>query len=114
MSTSSADSVSIDEASGSKEVADPRFTFGGDAEDEDEDEEQGEGQEGEDDEDDDLGTAFSVLELARVTYEKVLAAGDAASIATVEGETWHETDIKAQLAEVLNDLADVGLESGKL
>lgn len=94
---------------------DPRFTFGGDAEESDE-EERGNvqpQQEGDDEDDeDDLSVAFSVLELARVRYEKVLETANP-SLTTIDGETWHATTIKGQLAEVLNDLADVGLESGE-
>ena len=46
-------------------------------------------------------------------YEKVLEAGDSAVLKTIEGEEWTSVMVKSQLAEVLNDLADVGLESGE-
>lgn len=97
--------------------ADPRFSFGGDGPDSDEEQEEEEGAGGEgnaeEEEEDDLAVAFSVLELARVGYERILAAGEAAQLVTLEEETWGELSIKAQLAEVHNDLGDVGLESGE-
>jgi HAT1-interacting factor 1 len=95
----------------------PRFVFGGDAEESDEEEEAGataaKGENGEDEDDDDLGLAFSILELARIGYEKALEAEKTATLKTIEGEEWNAVMIKSQLAEVLNHLADVGLESGE-
>jgi HAT1-interacting factor 1 len=106
--------------SGSSPPPDPRFSFGGDGPDSD-DEDAAEGAEGaapgeggEEEEEDDLSVAFSVLELARVRYEKILElGGDQATLTTLDDETWGVSGIKAQLAEVLNDLGDVGLESGE-
>ncbi|UZJ51786.1 hypothetical protein CBS101457_001106 [Exobasidium rhododendri] len=103
-----------------KAAHDPRFTFGGDAEESDSEEEPGKGEtkpngggegEGDGEEDDDLSLAFSILELARVRYEKILKTSEAGTMKTLEGEPWSHTMIQGQLAEVLNDLADVGLES---
>lgn len=108
------------EASGSSNGAaapkdDPRFSFGGDGPDSDEEEDEEAAGEGnaEEEEEDDLSVAFSVLELARVGYERILAAGESAQLVTLDDETWGELSIKAQLAEVHNDLGDVGLESGE-
>ncbi|EPQ26526.1 uncharacterized protein PFL1_05848 [Pseudozyma flocculosa PF-1] len=100
--------------SAKSKVQDPRFSFSGDAESDDEDD-AAEGAEdgaegGEDEEDDDLGVAFSVLDLARVIYQRALD-GDSKQLETLEGAVWDETKVKAELAEVLNDLGDVGLES---
>lgn len=95
---------------------DPRFTFGGDAEESEEEEETGAAAakgEGEEDDDDDLALAFTILELARRGYEKVLEGEKASTLKTLDGEEWNAVMIKSQLAEVLNDLADVGLESGE-
>jgi HAT1-interacting factor 1 len=118
-STASASS-STGSSSKGKAVHNPRFTFGGDAEDSEDEEEANQngtktakGEDDEEEEDDDLSLAFSILELARVGYEKVLENGEAAKLTTLEGEEWSTVMIKSQLAEVLNDLADVGLESGK-
>ncbi len=109
-------------AGGSKKSADgkaaapldPRFSFAGDAESGDEDEEEedeGKGAAaGEDEDDDDFGLAFSVLDLARVIYEKLLSA-DNSKLTTYEGDVLTTLQIKAQLAETYNDLGDVGLET---
>lgn len=106
--------------SGSSPPPDPRFSFGGDAPDSDDEDVAGPaeggapGEGGEEEEEDDLSVAFSVLELARVRYEKILElGGDKATLTTLDDETWGVSGIKAQLAEVLNDLGDVGLESGE-
>ncbi|KDN44565.1 hypothetical protein K437DRAFT_257000 [Tilletiaria anomala UBC 951] len=94
---------------------DPRFSFGGDAEEEMEEvEDDGQEQQAEDDDEDedDFGLAFTVLDLARVIYEKRLDAdGASPSLTTYEGEQIPALQIKAQLAEVYNDLGDVGLET---
>lgn len=85
-------------------------------EDSDEEEEAGAAtirQEEEEEEEDDLSLAFSILELARIRYEKILASGETSTLKTFEGDEWSSVMIKSQLAEVLNDLADVGLESGE-
>lgn len=96
-------------SSSASKPQDSRFTFGGDAEESDEEEEGGEGG-GEGEEDgDDLGDAFAVLELARIQYEKLTETNG--TLTTLEGEEWNTLKIKSQLAEVLNDLADVGLET---
>lgn len=115
---SSSTASSSKAASKAGAVHDPRFTFGGDAEESDSEDEgatKANGiKEGEEDEDeDDLGLAFSILELARVCYEKILASGESVTLKTLDDEEWSTTMIKSQLAEVLNDLADVGLESGE-
>ncbi|CEH16453.1 Cell cycle-regulated histone H1-binding protein [Ceraceosorus bombacis] len=93
---------------------DGRFSFGGDGPESD-DEGAAEGEEeapdDQEEEEDDLSVAFSVLELARVRYEKLIEQGDDVNLNTLDGEQWSSLQIKAQLAEVLNDLADVGLES---
>lgn len=125
---------------------DPRFSFSGDAEQPENDEpepekkaaqkrkapadeeEQNKGgaKEESEEEDDDLGVAFTVLDLARVIYQRVLsssgtAAGSSASAAskgegpaelrTLNDEVWDERTIRLELAEVHNDLGDVGLET---
>lgn len=102
-----------------------RFSFGGDGPESDEEggedaadappaaQEEG-GAEEEEEEEDDLSVAFSVLELARLRYENLVGRGEGASLNTLEGEQWGFLRIKAELAEVLNDLADVGLETGEL
>lgn len=95
----------------------PRFSFGGDAEEEEEEEEEAEEPQqaeeaGEEEDEDDFALAFTVLDLARVIYEKQLtASGDSAVLKTYEGEELTALQIKAQLAEVYNDLGDVGLET---
>ncbi|TKY85645.1 hypothetical protein EX895_005184 [Sporisorium graminicola] len=109
-------SGSSSKASGSSSSAvknDPRFSFSGDAEDDDDDD-QDEGAPGagaaEGDDEDDLQTAFSVLDLARVIYQRILDS-DSAKLTTLDGQEWSKTRIQAELAEVLNLLGDVGLES---
>lgn len=103
--------------------ADPRFSFSGDAEDDEEDEEdEGEAQGGEagaQDDDDDLGVAFAVLDLARLVYQKLVRPEGSetddptAKLETINGQVWDSVKVKSELAEVLNDLGDVGLESGE-
>lgn len=44
-------------------------------------------------------------------YEKALSSDE--SLKTIDGDEWSSVMIRSQLAEVLNDLADVGLESGE-
>lgn len=95
-------------SSSASKPQDSRFTFGGDAEESDEEEDGGEGGDGEED-GDDLGDAFAVLELARIQYEKLTETNG--TLTTLEGEEWDTLKVKSQLAEVLNDLADVGLET---
>lgn len=92
---------------------DPRFSFSGDAESDDEEEEGGEEEEEEGDKEDDMSVAFSVLDFARVLYEKSLEAADGPRLECLDGSVLGELEIKAELAEVLNDLGDVGLESGE-
>lgn len=106
------------EAAAAAKPSDPRFSFGGDGDDgeEDEEEEEEDGEaaagQGEEDDDDDFGLAFTVLDLARVIYEKLLdKEQDEASLTTYEGETLDAVSLRGQLAEVYNDLGDVGLES---
>lgn len=93
----------------SNKPQDSRFTFGGDAEESDDEEEEEGGGEGGEEDSDDLGDAFAVLELARLQYEKL--SETESTLRTMEGEEWNTLKIKSQLAEVLNDLADVGLET---
>lgn len=97
------------EASSSK-PADPRFSFSGDADDDDEEEEEGDAQPQEEEEDD-LSVAFAVLDLARIIYQKLLDADTASDLTTIQGQIWAPVRVKNELAEVLNDLGDVGLES---
>ncbi|GAC94056.1 potential histone binding protein [Pseudozyma hubeiensis SY62] len=111
-------SGSSSKASGSSSSAnavksDPRFSFTGDAEDDgDDDEEEGAPGAGaaEGDDEDDLQTAFSVLDLARVIYRRALDS-ESQKLTTLEGQEWGKTRIQAELAEVMNLLGDVGLES---
>lgn len=120
-------------ASGSKPPSDPHFSFSGDVDDDDE-EQQKEEEEGvgaangalDEEDTDDLSVAFSVLDLARLIYHKLLnssisegaakesdivGAGSTAQLTTLHGQQWNFIRIKNELAEVLNDLGDVGLES---
>lgn len=119
------------EAGSSKDVkstpaSDPRFSFGGDADDQEDDEEEdgedGQAGDGQEDDGDDLSTAFAVLDLARVIYQRLLRGGKdeenavddvSVSLETIDGKELDYTTIKMSLAEVLNDLGDVGLESGE-
>lgn len=95
------------------------------AEDDDSDEEEPQAEE----DDDDLGVAFTVLDLARVIYERILngdvtqkSTGDEKGgkqatrpkLVLINEEVWDERAIERQLAEVRNDLGDVGLENGTL
>ncbi|CBQ72898.1 conserved hypothetical protein [Sporisorium reilianum SRZ2] len=91
---------------------DPRFSFTGDAEDDDDDQDQGAPGAGaaDGDDEDDLQTAFSVLDLARVIYQRILDS-DSQKLTTLDGQEWGKTRIQAELAEVMNLLGDVGLES---
>lgn len=109
-------SGSSSKASGSSSSAsavknDPRFSFTGDAEDDDDDDEE-EGAPGaaDGDDEDDLQTAFAVLDLARVIYTRALDS-ESQKLSTLDGQEWGKTRIQAELAEVMNLLGDVGLES---
>jgi len=75
--------------------------------------------------DDDMGVAFTVLDFARVLYERILegsgsdtigsSKGKDAAVAELKlitGEKWDKDAIVMDLAEVRNDLGDVGLETG--
>ncbi|WFD30248.1 hypothetical protein MSPP1_001265 [Malassezia sp. CBS 17886] len=77
-------------------------------------------------EEDDMSTAFTVLDLARVIYERILnasasiPAGSAsaekkmkttAELHLITGEVWHERTLQMELAEVRNALGDIGLET---
>lgn len=113
-------------SSSSKPAADPRFHFSGDAEDEEEEDAEEEngaaqgaaGDEEEDDEDD-LSVAFSILDLTRVIYQKIVRSAEEqtplsdTALETLSGDKWSLLKVKNELAEVLNDLGDVGLESGE-
>lgn len=92
--------------------SDPRFSFTGDAEDDGDDDEESAPDAGaaEADDEDDLQTAFSVLDLARVIYKRALDS-ESQSLKTLDGTEWRKTRIQAELAEVMNLLGDVGLES---
>lgn len=122
----SAAAGSSSSSSSAAKPSDPRFHFSGDADDDDDEEgEDAEGGDGaaqgdEDEEEDDLGVAFSILDLTRVIYQRVLRGGKSdpaaqedanATLETLSGETWGVVKIKSELAEVLNYLGDVGLES---
>ncbi|SNX84238.1 uncharacterized protein MEPE_02946 [Melanopsichium pennsylvanicum] len=91
--------------------SDPRFSFTGDAEDDDDDQEEEAPNAGADgDEEDDLQVAFSVLDLSRVIYHRMLKS-DTTKLTTLQGDEWNKTRLQAELAEVMNLLGDVGLES---
>lgn len=73
--------------------------------------------------DDDLGLAFVVLDLARVIYERILGETGSSSakktpskpeLHMITGEVLDETALRIELADVHNDLGDVGLENGML
>lgn len=81
----------------------------------------------EEEEEDDMGVAFTVLDLSRVILEHLLdgssiqddtvSKGKGAFTPTlhlVTGERWGKKEIEAELAEVRNDLGDIGLETGML
>ncbi|WFD46577.1 hypothetical protein GLX27_001214 [Malassezia furfur] len=83
-------------------------------------------QEEEEEEEDDLAVAFTVLDLSRVIFERILGTSasqpasskDAASrtkhdvqLVTLTGDKLDERDLVIELGEVYNDLGDVGLES---
>lgn len=63
------------------------------------------------------------MDLARIIYQKVLRGNSSsddetavdtdATLETINGQTWTWIKIKNDLADVLNDLGDVGLESGE-
>ncbi|WFD23055.1 hypothetical protein MEQU1_001739 [Malassezia equina] len=117
---------------------DARFSFGGDGEEEstpssqtpfkrkasEGDSSQMNGNEEENEEDDDMGVAFTVLDFARVLYERILEGSGSSTIGSskgkgaavaelklITGETWDKDAIAMDLAEVRNDLGDVGLET---
>ena len=83
-------------------------------------------EEEEEEEDDDLGIAFTVLDLSRVIFEKLLDGSHTQEshqeskgkgkfkpeLHLVTGETWSKREIESELAEVRNDLGDIGLETG--
>lgn len=115
--SASAASGSSSKASGSSSAgavkSDPRFSFTGDAEDDDDDEQDEDAAgaaAGEGDHEDDLQGAFAVLDLARVIYERALNS-ESPKLTTLEGQEWNKIRIQAELAEVMNLLGDVGLES---
>ena len=80
----------------------------------------------EEEEDDDLGIAFTVLDLSRVILERILDGSHTQEshqepkgkgkfkpeLHLVTGETWSKREIESELAEVRNDLGDIGLETG--
>ena len=80
----------------------------------------------EEEEDDDLGIAFTVLDLSRVIFERILDGSHTQEshreskgkgkfkpeLHLVTGETWSKREIESELAEVRNDLGDIGLETG--
>ena len=80
----------------------------------------------EEDDDDDLGIAFTVLDLSRVIFERILDGSHTQEshqeskgkgkfkpeLHLVTGETWSKREIESELAEVRNDLGDIGLETG--
>lgn len=80
----------------------------------------------EEEDDDDLGIAFTVLDLSRVIFERILngsltqeshqgSKGKGTfkpELHLVTGETWSMREIESELAEVRNDLGDIGLETG--
>ncbi|KAL2118456.1 hypothetical protein VTJ04DRAFT_8116 [Mycothermus thermophilus] len=122
-STSAAASSSA--ASGQPEIKKPLFQFEGDENFEDSDEEEEEGEEEEEEEEDDLATAFEVLDLARVLYEKKLEAAkahdeeeekgkgkeSAESGSQSGGESAYIRHIKERLADTHDLLAEISLEN---
>lgn len=84
--------------------------------------------EDEEDGDNDLAVAFTVLDLSRVIYERILGLSESqpasskdaknkmvekAELKLPNGEVFDEIALTAELGEVYNDLGDVGLESGR-
>ena len=80
----------------------------------------------EEDDDDDLGIAFTVLDLSRVIFEKLLDGSHTQEshqeskgkgkfkpeLHLVTGETWSKREIESEFAEVRNDLGHIRLETG--
>lgn len=123
---------------GAMKKNDARFSFEGDGDESDEeavpslgkrkandiDHEDNDNQNDEEEDDDDMGVVFSVLDLARVLYGHILdgtssqvssSKGKSASrceLKLITGEVWDRKAIETDLAEVRNDLGDVGLETG--
>lgn len=110
------------EAGGAKEDSiqpkKPLFQFEGDDNLVDSDEDEGEGAEGgeqEQEDDDDLGTAFEILEIARVLYEKQLKeleeeSSEAKGKEKAEGDTPSLRHVKERLADTHDLLAEISLE----
>lgn len=118
---------------------DARFSFSGDGEEveqpskkapkrkafEEADASPKEPEEGSED-DDDMGVAFTVLDFARVLFERILEGSGSESISSskgkgtavaelklISGETMDKDAIVMELAEIRNDLGDIGLETGE-
>lgn len=96
-----------------------RFHFGGDAEEEEQEEGQSDADndaEEQEDEQDDFALAFTVLDLARVRYEKLLDSvspkpSDTVILTTFDGKKMDLLDTWLEVSEVLSDLGDLGLET---
>lgn len=100
----------------------PLFSFEGDEnfEGSDEDEDSDEGDDEDDDDDDDMATAFEILDLARVMYEKKLDAANAEAEAEAETDKDKEATeggspavrhIKERLGDTHALLAEISLEN---
>lgn len=100
----------------------PLFSFEGDEnfEGSDEDEDSDEGDDEGDDDDDDMATAFEILDLARVMYEKKLDAANAGAEAEAETDKDKEATegsspavrhIKERLGDTHALLAEISLEN---
>lgn len=117
---SSAEAKVEDAAADAVKDKKPLFSFEGDEnfEGSDEDEDSDEGDDEDDDDDDDMATAFEILDLARVMYEKKLDATNAEAeaetdkeVEATEGGSPAVRHIKERLGDTHALLAEISLEN---
>lgn len=97
---------------GVPDVKKPLFQFTGDENFDDSDDEEPDGEAEPEEEDDDLGTAFEILDLARVCYNKQLDALQDEGKGKGTGEmSPKERHIKERLADTHDALAEISLEN---
>lgn len=89
----------------------PLFTFTGDENFEDSDEEEEAEGEEEDEEDDPLNSAFDILDLARVLFEKKLQEDEGEGKGKGTGDNPMTTHIKERLADTRDLLGEISLEN---
>lgn len=109
-----------EESASSKSLGKRKATEEQEERDDEEEEEEGDEEEEAAGMEDDLGLAFIVLDLARVIYERILSgegesstkdATRKAELVTITGEVLDQNALSIELADVHNDLGDVGLEN---